>query len=607
MTCSDDARHCLWRVGQEFHGDNHQIELHGWAEEFSDGPSKTDPSTPATPLTPSFTSWRRWTPCVQRTPDNETGQPNAPCTQCHRLSTPCLRCIATRAPLPVSVPNGSKKRLEVLWEEDSSCPECVKEARPILNQVTDNVAGPGRGARRLFSPVRKHCADEADLADALTQSPSKKCRIDPTDTLKRQHPDDAASSSSCLSSPKKHCSSLDAAAIRRTSPRKRCHPSELMSPQKRFKVNENASCSKDEPVPASLESEVVAESALAHDGSAFCSPKKGEKTSSVEDQNLLPGPSSSPRKALDTPAKRRISDRRTDSPHKRLPPNDDLQVRKKHSFTLKLCKVILSSVCMTSFLILLQGIGKIEDSLPINQVSQSVSKKLCARHSRMGFNSPTLNLPNYVLDGTSPHHRCSPGRHHKENVDWLTRLRRERNSTDKKEPESASDQVCRTLAYFCQRIQNCHFLLSMLHVYLYCQDAPVHSLNSRRTPSQATSAKGAPIKVTPARASSSRVTPAKNSASRVTPAKNSSRTTPGKSSSSRMAPVTPSSSQNGLNPTNRKTPSRRTSNSDGPAGASSSNGASPGLYRFFPVSNKPIEQQCSRGNTPAKPLRSIVS
>lgn len=545
VTCSDDARHCMWRVGHEFRGDNYQVELHGWAEDFADGPPTADPSTPATPITPSFTSWRRWTPCVQRTPDNETVLPSAPCTQCHRLSTPCLRCIATRAPLPLSAPNGSKKRLEVLWEEDSSCPECVKEARPILNQVSDNVAGPGRGARRLFSPARKHCAEEAGLADALAPSPTKKRHIEPTDSLKRQHSDDTTISVS----PKKHCSSLDVAAIRRTSPRKRCHPSELMSPQKRFKVNEDASCSKDEPVTASSGAGVVAESTLISEGSDFCSPKNEMGTSSVEDQNVLPGPSSSPRKPLDTPAKRRISDRRTDSPHKR-PLLDDMQ-----------------------------GIGKIEDALPTNQVTQNVSKVLCARHSRMGFNSPTLNLPNYVLDGTSPHHRCSPGRHHKENVDWLTRLRRERNSTDKKESESASDQ-----------------------------DAPVHSTNSRRTLSQTTPGKGATIKVTPARTSSSRVTPAKNSSSRITPAKSSSRTTPGKSSSSQGS-VTPSASQNSSSQSNRKTPSRRSSNCDDSASTSSSHGASTSLLRFFRVSDKPIEQQCSRSNTPAKPLigSSIVS
>jgi denticleless len=44
------------------------------------------------------------------------------------------------------------------------------------------------------------------------------------------------------------------------------------------------------------------------------------------------------------------------------------------------------------------------------------------------LSSPTLNLPNYVLDGTSPHHHCSPNARLKENVDWLTRLRKEKTT-----------------------------------------------------------------------------------------------------------------------------------------------------------------------------------
>lgn len=45
------------------------------------------------------------------------------------------------------------------------------------------------------------------------------------------------------------------------------------------------------------------------------------------------------------------------------------------------------------------------------------------------LSSPTLNLPNYVLDGTSPHHHCSPNTRHKENVDWLTKLRKEKTTS----------------------------------------------------------------------------------------------------------------------------------------------------------------------------------
>lgn len=44
------------------------------------------------------------------------------------------------------------------------------------------------------------------------------------------------------------------------------------------------------------------------------------------------------------------------------------------------------------------------------------------------LSSPTMNLPNYVLDGTSPHHHCSPNARLKENVDWLTKLRKEKTT-----------------------------------------------------------------------------------------------------------------------------------------------------------------------------------
>lgn len=44
------------------------------------------------------------------------------------------------------------------------------------------------------------------------------------------------------------------------------------------------------------------------------------------------------------------------------------------------------------------------------------------------FSSPTTNLPNYVKDGTSPYlHRCPRTIVQKENIDWLTKLRKENN------------------------------------------------------------------------------------------------------------------------------------------------------------------------------------
>lgn len=40
--------------------------------------------------------------------------------------------------------------------------------------------------------------------------------------------------------------------------------------------------------------------------------------------------------------------------------------------------------------------------------------------------SPTLNLPNFVIDGTAPHLLQLSPEKYKENVDWLTRIRRDK-------------------------------------------------------------------------------------------------------------------------------------------------------------------------------------
>lgn len=44
--------------------------------------------------------------------------------------------------------------------------------------------------------------------------------------------------------------------------------------------------------------------------------------------------------------------------------------------------------------------------------------------------SPTSNLPNYVIDGDAPHLKLqSPKRKHKENIDWLTKIRKQKLSS----------------------------------------------------------------------------------------------------------------------------------------------------------------------------------
>ncbi|XP_025265916.1 protein lethal(2)denticleless isoform X1 [Camponotus floridanus] len=51
--------------------------------------------------------------------------------------------------------------------------------------------------------------------------------------------------------------------------------------------------------------------------------------------------------------------------------------------------------------------------------------------------SPTLNLPNFVIDGTAPHLLEISPQKYKENVDWLTKIRKERYEQSKT-PESTS-------------------------------------------------------------------------------------------------------------------------------------------------------------------------
>jgi len=52
--------------------------------------------------------------------------------------------------------------------------------------------------------------------------------------------------------------------------------------------------------------------------------------------------------------------------------------------------------------------------------------------------SPTLNLPNFVIDGTAPHLLEISPQKYKENVDWLTKIRKERYEQKKTETASVS-------------------------------------------------------------------------------------------------------------------------------------------------------------------------
>ncbi|XP_043255260.1 protein lethal(2)denticleless [Colletes gigas] len=59
--------------------------------------------------------------------------------------------------------------------------------------------------------------------------------------------------------------------------------------------------------------------------------------------------------------------------------------------------------------------------------------------------SPTLNLPNFVIDGTAPHLLQLSPEKYKENVDWLTRIRREKY--DQKGSKSVSEKLCSPVSH----------------------------------------------------------------------------------------------------------------------------------------------------------------
>ncbi|XP_043581570.1 protein lethal(2)denticleless [Bombus pyrosoma] len=69
------------------------------------------------------------------------------------------------------------------------------------------------------------------------------------------------------------------------------------------------------------------------------------------------------------------------------------------------------------------------------------------RNNEIHF-SPTLNLPNFVIDGTAPHLLQLSPEKYKENVDWLTRIRREKYGKVRKtlSEKPASPVSCTVLA-----------------------------------------------------------------------------------------------------------------------------------------------------------------
>lgn len=75
-----------------------------------------------------------------------------------------------------------------------------------------------------------------------------------------------------------------------------------------------------------------------------------------------------------------------------------------------------------------------DNNLDEPSTSQSTSKN-------EAIFSPTLNLPNFVMDGTAPHLLEISPQKYKENVDWLTKIRKERYEQKKTASVSSSPKT----------------------------------------------------------------------------------------------------------------------------------------------------------------------
>lgn len=82
-------------------------------------------------------------------------------------------------------------------------------------------------------------------------------------------------------------------------------------------------------------------------------------------------------------------------------------------------------------------------SLKSSPLTERVNSNLLSpepSNSLAGFFSPTSNLPNFILDGEAPHLRLSsPKQKHKENVDWLTKLRKQKAFASKNDNNKSVD------------------------------------------------------------------------------------------------------------------------------------------------------------------------
>lgn len=96
----------------------------------------------------------------------------------------------------------------------------------------------------------------------------------------------------------------------------------------------------------------------------------------------------------------------------------------------------LFSSCNDNSLLLSRGYESDEPS--------TSSSNIESKSNEIHF-SPTLNLPNFVIDGTAPHLLQLSPEKYKENVDWLTRIRKEKY--EQKVRKTVSEKLTSPVSY----------------------------------------------------------------------------------------------------------------------------------------------------------------
>ncbi|XP_046416465.1 protein lethal(2)denticleless isoform X1 [Neodiprion virginianus] len=150
VTCSDDSRHRIWRVGLEHKGDNSEVEIQGEANPvpIEDALSHLVGGLEATP-----TISCQWIHCQQQTPGSDTtvGPSSGPPSSTESVES--YNCSEKKALTP-----STKRRYSQMTAD-----ELRFKFESVLSPVEENLEGgsakrlhiDNRGARRLFSSANE--------------------------------------------------------------------------------------------------------------------------------------------------------------------------------------------------------------------------------------------------------------------------------------------------------------------------------------------------------------------------------------------------------------------------------------------------------------------